>query len=227
MDKITLKTIDRSEAFRYMAAEGYSPDGVIAELADECERELIRVISPKYTYRVFGISDNDGSRVRLSGCPLILEGKDISSLLSGCHSAVLMCATVGAAADGLIRRYQAEDMTKAVITDSFASTAVEQVCAAFDDMLREKYPDKFITWRFSPGYGDLPISVQKDFLNILNAMRLTGICLNSAGMLTPVKSVTAVCGISDIPLPKKQRGCAVCRMRENCAYRKRGTRCEF
>lgn len=227
MDNITITEINREEAFRYMAAEGFTPDGVLADLADECEKRIIETVRPRYTYKVYPIESNNGSETVLSGFPAKLEGKDISNLLEGCHSAVVMCATIGAEADALIRRMQAEDMAKAVMTDSFASVAAEQVCNAFDEIIREKYPDKFITWRFSPGYGDFPISIQKKLLEALNAMRLAGVCLNPSGMLTPVKSVTAVCGISDHELPKRRRGCASCTMKGRCAYRKRGTRCEF
>ncbi|MGN0691012.1 MAG: methionine synthase [Oscillospiraceae bacterium] len=227
MEKIILDKINREEAFRYMAAEGYSPEGAMAELADECEQELIAAASPFYTYRVFEIAANDGEKVTLKECPIVFAGKDISALLKGCHSAVVMCATVGSGADLLIRKYQIENMAKAFIADAFASAAAEQVCNKFDELLKEKYPEKFITWRFSPGYGDFPLDIQRELLDVLNAGRLAGICVNRSGMLTPIKSVTAVCGISDSELPRGKRGCASCLLKGECAFRKRGTRCEF
>lgn len=44
-------------------------------------------------------------------------------------------------------------------------------------------------------------------------------------LLNPVKSVTAVIGLSDRPQMARIRGCAYCRMRDRCALRKGGKHC--
>ena len=49
--------------------------------------------------------------------------------------------------------------------------------------------------RFSPGYGDLPLSTQKDFIRILNTERLAGVTINENYLMNPRKTVTAVCGL--------------------------------
>ncbi|MCR5275107.1 MAG: Vitamin B12 dependent methionine synthase activation subunit, partial [Clostridiales bacterium] len=48
---------------------------------------------------------------------------------------------------------------------------------------------------FSPGYGDLPIEVQKEFLPLLDAERRLGITLSDSYLMSPSKSVTAIIGI--------------------------------
>lgn len=48
-----------------------------------------------------------------------------------------MCATVGSEVDKLIRISQISDMARAVVMDSLASVAVEQVCNAFDKIIAE------------------------------------------------------------------------------------------
>ncbi len=227
MDDIKLSKINREEALRYMAAQGDVPQGVLAELTESCEKALLDAAVPAYTYRVFKIAGNNGEKVTLTDCGLVLTGRDISLLLKDCTDAVIMCATIGAKVDALIRTYQAESMAMALITDSLASAAVEQVCDKFDRLLKLKYPDKFLTRRFSPGYGDLPLAVQGELLDTINAGRLAGVCLNASGMMTPIKSVTAVCGISPSELPAQKTGCVCCAARENCIFRKRGTHCEF
>ena len=50
--------------------------------------------------------------------------------------------------------------------------------------------------RFSPGYGDLPIEVQKDFLPLLDAERRLGITLSESCLMAPSKSVTAIIGVA-------------------------------
>ena len=44
-------------------------------------------------------------------------------------------------------------------------------------------------------------------------------------LLNPVKSVTAVIGLSDRPQMARIRGCAYCQMRERCTLRKGGKHC--
>ena len=50
---------------------------------------------------------------------------------------------------------------------------------------------------------------------------------NNEDLLIPAKSVTAIAGVSDAPIPQKKRGCAVCNLRETCQYRRNGEHCGF
>ena len=52
-----------------------------------------------------------------------------------------------------------------------------------------------MTPRFSPGYGDLPIELQRDFLTLLDASRKIGLTATESSMLVPSKSITALIGI--------------------------------
>ena len=53
------------------------------------------------------------------------------------------------------------------------------------------------TRRYSPGYKDFSLEAQAHFMRLM-AGDLPGITLSSAFMLTPDKSVTAVCGIKTL-----------------------------
>lgn len=125
----------------------------------------------------------------------------------------------------LIRRLETEDMTKAVMTDFLASAAVEQVCDHVDELVKNELGMFNQTWRFSPGYGDLPIEIQRDFLAVLDAQKRIGLNATENNILTPRKSVTAVIGLSENEISKGRRGCASCNMRDVCQYRKRGEHC--
>ena len=57
--------------------------------------------------------------------------------------------------------------------------------------------DKILRPRFSPGYGDLPLDFQKEFLKITDASRKLGISLNDSLLMSPSKSVTAIIGIKN------------------------------
>lgn len=202
------------------------PDADMQKLLDECERRLLDVIEPRYLYKAFDIDGRDDG-IYVDGTSLILKGGDIAKHLSGCEKCVLMCVTLSSGADRLIRTLEACDMTEAVITDCLASAAVEQVCDIAENEIRSKLSDFNFTWRFSPGYGDLPLELQKDFLNVLDAPKRIGLNVTESMILIPRKSVTAVIGISHGEISKGRRGCISCNMKEICAYRKRGEHCGF
>lgn len=213
---ITLEKLNRNEAVRYLGGAGVSLNYRMDRLMDECEREILSKAKPKFLYKEIPLP-----------CDELVQGRNIKSHLSGCYGAIVMCATLGAEVDKLIRISQISDMAKAVVIDSFASVAIEQVCSKADELIAEKYPDCYITFRFSPGYGDYPIELQQKILTLLDAPRKIGLTANSSCLLTPSKSVTAVMGLSKHPIEQKKRGCAVCNMREKCKYRRNGEHCGF
>ena len=158
---------------------------------------------------------------------LLSQGEDIKKHLADCDRAVVLCATLGAEADRLIRVSQISDMPRAVVIDALASAMTEQVCAQVDRLLAEQLEGCYFTYRFSPGYGDYPIELQREFLRFLDAPRKIGLTVTESFLLTPAKSVTAVAGISAEPVPRGRRGCAVCSLRDTCAYRRKGSHCGF
>ena len=212
----------REEILRYLGFQEQAPDKNTKALIEE----MIRTV--QNTAAVGACFGKSPCRILENGVylekySLLLPGEDIKKHLSGCLEVVLMALTLGIGIERKIREYEISDMTKAVILDCTASAMVEtacnQACKEFDTGGLHQ------TERFSPGYGDLPISLQADFLRILNAGRRIGLTANDSSLLLPRKSVTAVIGLSET-LPKKPDRCASCRMRERCEYRKRGDSCE-
>lgn len=214
----TLTHIDRSQAIRYLGYGSRTPDDATARRLAACEQVLLEVMHPQYLYRVFPLEHVQGQPV-LTGCGMPLDGRDIAAHLAGCSHAALLAATLSASVDQCLRQAQATDMTDALLYDALASAAIEQVCDAAAGALHRALPALYQTWRFSPGYGDLPLSVQPMLLEVLNAPKRIGLCVTDSCLLTPTKSVTALIGLSETETPKRLRGCATCSMRDRCAYR--------
>ncbi|MBQ5686801.1 MAG: hypothetical protein IIV23_03795 [Ruminococcus sp.] len=213
---ITLTPLNRREAVRYLGGAGVQMNAEMERLMDVCEAQLLGAAQPKFVWK----------RIDWP-CEALTAGEDIERHLSGCTQAVLLGATLGAAVDRLIRVAQIRDMAQAVVLDSMASVAVEQVCTQADALLARQFPDMYMTFRFSPGYGDYPITLQADFLRLLDAPRKIGLTATEHYLLTPAKSVTAIAGLSPEPIEKQRRGCAVCSLRNTCQYRKNGEHCGF
>ncbi len=221
---INIDHIDRAEAMRYLSCRDKSNSGVVAEYLDQCERLVLESLNPKYTYKYFPL-DFCGEKPVLTDCTLSLEGKDIAAHLAGCRGVIILAATDGAGVDALIRRLQVENMAAAVIADALAGAAVEEILNKAEVEIKERYGNMYFTERYSPGYGDLPLNIQKTILNILDAQKRIGLCVGSGGLLTPIKSVTAFIGVSENPLRKERCRCDSCNMRETCRYRKEGKSC--
>ena len=51
--------------------------------------------------------------------------------------------------------------------------------------------------RYSPGYGDLPLELQREIIRVLDCGRTIGITLTESLLMQPSKSVTAVIGMKE------------------------------
>lgn len=230
--QITLEKLNRDELYRYLGYKiNNTPDEMVRGIIDKCEEQLLWKVRPAYIWQIFDVREYYGDSVYkgmdVVGTNLVLAGESIRTHLRGCNKIVLLAATLSGEADKLIRQTEIKDMADALIMDTAASVAIEQVCEQAEENIKAEFADKYMTYRFGVGYGDLPLEHEGMILDILNAGRLIGLYGSEANILTPRKSVVCVIGISDEPLPKGQRGCATCNMRERCSYRKQGLSCSY
>lgn len=210
--------VDIREALRYIGA------GAGDETLEAQARAVAREIKerPRYTYRVFDLDPTGPSLPELG---LSLPGKTAGTMLKNCEQAILLSCTLGLQFDARLRAAQARDMAKALILDGCGSALVEQGCDAAEREIARRFPGLYLTDRFSPGYGDLPLSLQPEILSALDAGRRLGIVVSDSLLMTPGKSVTAIIGLSRTPQMARIRGCGYCSMRETCALRKGGNHC--
>ena len=210
------------EALRYMGAA--RADAETRKLAEETAEMLERRIHPRWLWRAFPIVREENG-IRLDGAELRLPGTLAEKMLAECGTAALLACTLGAEFDRMMQEWEARDMARAAVMDVCGSAWTEAVCDEAEAEIRGRFPGQYCTDRFSPGYGDLPLNLQADFLRALDAGRKLGITVNESFLLLPCKSVTAVIGLSGRPQGAKIRGCAYCSLRDGCAYRKDGVFC--
>lgn len=214
---------DINEILRYLRVRGEAP----AELRAQVERtagEMAESLRPKYTFRAFPIR-HTAEGVALEGSGVTLTGALAEKMLRDCDTAVLLACTLGMEFDRRVRALERRDMGEAAILDACGSSWVESGCNLAETEIAERFVPRHLTDRFSPGYGDLPFSVQRALLAALDAERRLGIHLSESFQMSPMKSVTAVIGVSDEQQPARVRGCAYCNLQKNCPYRKEGTTC--
>ncbi len=180
--------LDRTEAARY--AGGNLSDSRFAAVIEECEAELTPLLSPSACYETYPVSVT-GEEVSLGFT--VTRSRDLAGNLAGCDSVILLAATVGAGADRLLQRYSRLSPLKAVAVQGLAAAALEGYLDALEEELVAPYAVS--KPRFSPGYGDLPLSLQANIERALCFGKI-GISLTSSGMMVPTKSVTALLGVS-------------------------------
>ena len=148
-------------------------------------------------------------------------GADVCNLLASCDAAILLAATLGSQSERLLLRQQARSASDALIMDAVLSAAIEAVCDEQEEAIRKAAAQEgyYLTDRFSPGYGDMPLSQTREICAVLRAEHCIGLTVSSSGIMIPRKSVTAIMGLSQIPQKRRPCACAMCSMRQTCALR--------
>lgn len=223
--------IDEKEVLRYLQYKNQEIKDDLSETIKECIKDTKEIINPRFIYRKYKIkklkSSNSKGEVYLEGANLILQSDDIYNLLRECDECILMSVTLGLEIEKEIRKLTYTDLTKGIIIDACATTAIEEVCDIVQDSIEKQLlkKHKYITYRYSPGYGDLPIEKNVDINNILNSQKEIGLTVTSSGIMIPRKSVVALIGVSHKGTNNSKKSCENCNNRHNCNYKKEGDSC--
>lgn len=184
--------LNRDEILRYMRMKSAKPDAVLSARIDALEKEVLaaaRPVSKRMRVEVREDAAGGGASRYVLGS-LALESNDLRRCLGEAKEAYLFAATLGHDVDRLIRKYAALSAADLLIVQAIAATAIEQ----YIDDETASWGEKLLP-RFSPGYGDLPLSVQREFLATLDPKGSLGITLTETFLMIPSKSVTAIIGV--------------------------------
>ena len=213
------------EVLRFLGAGQSAPESLRRE-TEALLSGLQKRVKPRYVYRLFPLRRENGAFYP-QGASFVLQGESVRLMLEDCDEAFLLLCTLGAAFESAFRAMEARNMAKAAILDACGSALTEAGCDAAERELSARCPGRFLTDRFSPGYGDIPLSLQSEICGALDASRRLGVCVTDSMTLNPRKSVTAIVGVANRPQRARVRGCAYCSMKETCALRKSGANCQI
>lgn len=181
---------DKEEIFRYAGIKGDARE--FTGLAEECLGEAEGKLSFRVCYARFPVS------VRGDSVDLAFAATRSSALaknLAGCAFSCVFAATVGIGIDRMIAKYAVLSPAKAVMFQAIGAERIESLCNAFcGDLAREE--GCALKPRFSPGYGDLPLALQKDIFRALRCEKNIALTLNESLLMSPSKSVTAIVGFA-------------------------------
>lgn len=191
--------LEKSEVLRYLGYRRHQElTDDVSDLVDELMLEVQEVSYARYFYQVYDLTlDEKNLAVHVANTDLVLQSKNIFNHLKNAKKAVLMAATLGIEIERKIRLYELSEMTKAFILDAACVDYIEKICDLAEVDIAMHFPEYTLNRRFSPGYGDLSLDVQPQFLKTLGADKKLGLTLTETQLMIPRKSVTAIIGLFD------------------------------
>ena len=188
--------VNKSEIYRYLGYKtGMDLPKEIETSVEEILDNVLKQSVPKVCYKYF--ETKVGEQIDFGF--VNVESKELASNLEGCTETVIFGATIGIYTDRQIQKEQILSPVRALIYQAVGAAAVEAVCDDFNEWIRQKEKEKGrdICPRFSPGYGDVSLSIQKNIVQELSLAKLAGITLTDSLLMIPEKSVTAIIGIKN------------------------------
>ena len=160
----------------------------INALIEEEMKKAKGLIRGKGVYIILPVKSKSRDEIVLKN--ISLKGKAIARAMEKAEEIVLLVDTIGSALETEVDRlYQRDEYTKATILDTIGSVAADEGAEYLNSLIVEKAKGES-TPRFSPGYGDWDLSIQKRLLEIIQASKI-GVTCNEAFFMIPRKSVSA------------------------------------
>ena len=173
---------DEKEILRYalMPSTAPAPDELPLE---ECLKAARSAVRCRAVWQDLGFAKTASRRLRRH--------------LEGCAEILLFACTAGSEIERRINREKLVSPVRGLLMSAIGSQQVEGACDRLCDLLAAEYPEKQLVTRYSPGYGDLPLEIQKDVFRALDCERSIGVTLTESLLMQPSKSVTAVIGMKE------------------------------
>ena len=174
----------------YLGFKG-DPDETQLSMVRDAVSLAKRLSRPQFVFRYICLkSDREGHI--LCDAPLDISYPSLQKLLAskGSDSLCIFVSTLGPAIDKRISDLAATDSSGMILLDSAANALIEEETNAFQSRLA--LPGE--TFRYAPGYGDVPLSMQKDIFDLMPEIGRIGITLDGSYMMHPLKYMTGLIG---------------------------------
>ena len=195
---------DFKEVARYLGyRRATPPEADVSALMEKAAGEMQAVMKPQAVFEIFDLTvDETSSAVVSTGSTTVsfadvtLQSRDLGRNLAGCSKVALLAATIGPQVDALIRRHSSLDPVYASILQATGAMYIEELVDLVNSEIKKIAAAQGLKTkaRYSPGYGDVPLQVQKDFFRLLPCTRI-GLTLMDTLIMAPEKSVTAFVGL--------------------------------
>ena len=205
----------KENALKYLGYQGQKIDDFYYQLMDECLKEIDEMSSFKVTYQIFPLSFDP---LYIENAHIHINYPDLIELFQHCHDVMVIGCTLGIQIDRKLKYFSHFDMTKMSVFDAVASSYLEEKC---DDYENEHIKGQR-TFRFCPGYGNVPIELNQSLARVIDCQKKIGLTIQDSHILLPQKSMIGLIGLGD---QKRTKSCLNCLRIKDCSFRKRGQTC--
>lgn len=207
--------MNRRDILRYLG--GAVSDPQLDKMIDRAEQEVVRTSVPRYVDGRFPLSVGVEG-VTIGG--VYLSSRTLAGHLQGCQEVFLTAFTLGPGIDTLIKRYELMEMSLVPVLQASAAVYTEEQADTAQEGIAQYAHERglFLRPRYSPGYGDLPLSSQRFLFDVLQVSKKIGITLTENCLMLPMKSITGVVGLSSDPSLCHVGKCMGCDAK-NCPFR--------
>lgn len=188
---------DFKEVARYLGyRRAAPPEADVSALMEKAAGEMQAVMKAQAVFEIYDLSVISAGSTTVSFADVTLNSRDLGRNLAGCSQVALLAATIGPQVDALIRRHSSLDPVYASILQATGAMFIEELVDLTNSEIKKIAAAQGLKTkpRYSPGYGDVSLQVQKDFFRLLPCTRI-GLTLMDTLIMAPEKSVTAFVGL--------------------------------
>lgn len=220
-----MQYVSYDQILRYLHYnEAIKVEASMHQLIHEALNEALALVTFKSHFQHEAV-EVKGSSVALSNRATVFESNDLATFIKDAQRLVMAGVTLGHAITKRIENRMLIKPSYGIILDACASVIADAYCDYIQDQMIETqaFGDYYISQRYSPGYGDLKLSVNKQIAEILGLDKKLGIFTTEHGQLIPEKSVIFVLGLSVTPFKMQLKtcggSCETCLLK-HCTYRR-------
>lgn len=205
----------REQALKYLGYNNQILDEQTHQLMEICLEEIMIKATPHFITQIYPLHHQP---LTIGGVDIPLPYEELEELFSGCQQVCIIGATLGIGVERHCALLSKIDMAKLVIFDAVASAYLEVQC----DEYEEKLGLGKRTFRYCPGYGSVPIELNRTLCRTLQMDKHIGLTVQPSHLLLPQKSMIGLIGIGEIG---KEKSCQGCLKYETCSLRKKEMPC--
>lgn len=194
---------------------GLHPDQLdtqTAQFIQSCQEEVSQLAAFRAIHQILPL---DFQPLKLGD--ISINSEDLAFYFHDLSQAAIIMSTLGVQIDRRLKYYEHSDLAKAVVFDAVANAYLE----SHTDYYQSSQLPGPTTFRFAPGYGDIPLELNETFSQRLDSSRRIGLSCQSGGLFIPLKSLSGIVGIGK----QLKKNCLSCSRITTCPLRKEGLTC--
>ena len=211
--------INKAEIYLNLGYNGQKPDKQTLESIDQILAHAALICKPEALIQTFPC--------HLKGSHLVIgevemhTGRIIANYLTDTTEVAVFVATAGKSFDEYLKQIKASgDIYTEFLADAVGSEIAEAMVREVSNKLEEIAVERgmYITLSYSPGYCGWHVRQQPLLFSLLPEQPC-GVKLNESCLMSPVKSVSGIIGLSSKPDVQVPYSCDICGL-ETCFKRK-------